>query len=454
MSVVQSVSIVADDAAVPVVSTGASFLVGAFFSFRTFIMLLSVRLLGTSPQTGTGISVALNFLLLVVVAFETLGSRRRGLSWLLAMSPVRWVLAFLIFSGLSLFWTIADSQLAAVAYWCAMTADVAMLTLLSTSADEVDRIHALMKGYVWGACLVAAIAWLLPAQSDLRLGDEELLGANQIGYLCGFAFFFAQYLLREKVAKFGIAAAFLGITLLRSLSKTTIIAFIVAEAILLLRDTTISRKRKLALLVAATAVIVTFSSLLSSYVDLYANTGNSPETLTGRIGIWAFIFAEAIKQPWVGHGFYSVWKVIPPFGDFEARHAHNELLQQFYLYGAIGVLFMAGLYGSFFRKIRRTLATPQRIFMYSLLVFVLIRGLADTEVYDFSLPLWAIIMFSVLMKRADVRDPGLPYKDEGNLWIGETADLSSGSAAPSGRIGNRSEDPLKCHPIVKPECQG
>jgi hypothetical protein len=89
-------------------------------------------------------------------------------------------------------------------------------------------------------------------------------------------------------------------------------------------------------------------------------------------------------------------------------------LQQFYLYGAAGVLLMTGLYGSFFRQVRRTAATSQRIFLYSLLVFVLIRGLADTEVYGFSLPLWAIVMFGVLMKRADGGDSGLADEEQNN----------------------------------------
>ena len=61
-----------------------------------------------------------------------------------------------------------------------------------------------MKGYVWGACAIAAIAWMLPSQSDLRLGDEEFLGPNQIGYACAFAFFFAQYLMRRKEKGFGL----------------------------------------------------------------------------------------------------------------------------------------------------------------------------------------------------------------------------------------------------------
>jgi hypothetical protein len=70
-----------------------------------------------------------------------------------------------------------------------------------------------------------------------------------------------------------------------------------------------------------------------------------------------------------------------------------------------------------------------------LLVFVLVRGLADTEVYDFSLPLWAIVMFSVLIKRSD----------------GCNSELSH---AYESRIDNFAENPLKCHPIVKIEYRG
>jgi O-antigen ligase len=243
---------------------------------------------------------------------------------------------------------------------------------------------------------------MLPAQSDLRLGDEELLGANQIGYLCAFAFFFAQYLMRQKVGKFGAAACVLGVTLLRSLSKTTIVAFIIAEGFLLLRDKSMSRRTKLLLVFATALVTIAFWGLLASYFDIYSSAGNSPETLTGRLGIWAVILEEAVKQPWIGHGFYSVWKVIPPFGEFEARHAHNELLQQFYLYGVVGIGMITGLYGSFYRQVRRLAPAPLKPFWYAFLLFVLIRGLADTEVYDFSFPLWAIVMFSVLLAHADL----------------------------------------------------
>jgi exopolysaccharide production protein ExoQ len=134
---------------------------------------------------------------------------------------------------------------------------------------------------------------------------------------------------------------------------------------------------------------------------VYTSTGNESETLTGRLGIWAYFLEEALQRPWIGHGFHSVWKVIPPFGSdqFEARHAHNELLQQFYAYGAPGVCMLAGIYGSFFRQIRRLNPGRVKTLLFALLIFVLVRGLADTEAFDLSLPLWTITMISLLAEQ-------------------------------------------------------
>jgi len=400
-------------------ATGLPFIVGFFFSFRLFIMLLSVRILGTEVETGVEVDLAVNYLLLVFVAFQTLGVTNTASPRILKLPSVRWVLLFLGFSCCSLLWSATASLPAAAAYWCAMAADVAMVILLLRSGSIGRIANALMKGYVCGACAVAITAWLLPAQSDLRLGDDELLGANQIGYLCAFGVFIAQYLMRSKAGKWGFAAVLLAVTLLRSLSKTSLVAFVVAEAFLLLKDKSMALRTKLLLIFAAMLVIIGFSGLLTSYFDIYANTGNSPETLTGRLGIWAFVLNEAIQQPWIGHGFHSVWKVIPPFGEFEARHAHNELLQQFYSYGVVGICMMAGLYGSFYRQARRVTIDSMRAFYYALLLFILIRGLADTEVFDFSLPLWTIVMFSLLIEES--RTASVPLAERVELANGRQA---------------------------------
>lgn len=383
-------------------ATGLSSFVGFFFSFRIFIMLLSVRFLGTTEQVGVEMSLALNFLLLIFVAFQTIGATDQEKPSMLRLASVRWVLIFLCFSCISLLWSATASMPAAIVYWCAMTADVAMVALLLRLGPVREVATSIMKGYVLGACVIAIIAWLLPAQSDLRLGDEELLGPNQIGYLCAFALFFVQYLIREKLEKMGLATCVLAVTLLRTLSKTSIIAFLIAESFLLMTDKSMRRRTKVLLVLVALATVAAFSSLIASYFDIYTNTGSNPETLTGRIGIWTVILSEAIQQPWIGHGFHAVWNVIPPFGDFEARHAHNELIQQFYAYGLVGIGMLCGLYGNIYLQVRRIVSPSARTFWFALLLFVLIRGLTDTEPFDLSLPLWAILLISVLIRSNEV----------------------------------------------------
>jgi O-antigen ligase len=282
-----------------------------------------------------------------------------------------------------------------------MAADTLTIVLLLRTGPVDAVVNATMKGFIWGACAITVIAWLLPSQSDLRLGDEGLLGPNQIGYVCAFAFFFAQYLMRRKSGNWAAAAVLLAVTLLRSLSKTTIIAFAVAQAYILLRDRSIGRRKKWLFAFTALAVIVVFWGLLANYFDVYTNAGSQAETLTGRLAIWAYMLNEAIQQPWIGHGFHSVWKVIPPFGtdQFEARHAHNELLQQFYAYGVVGIFMLLSIYGGLLRNLRTLTRGSVKTLFLGMLLFVAIRGLADTEAFDLSLPMWTIVMLGCLIEQ-------------------------------------------------------
>jgi len=380
---------------------GLPFAAGFYFAIRVMIVLLSVRLLGADPQAGAAINLGLNFAFFALTAFCAAGKARFPVARMAQLAPLRWAALFLALSGCSLAWTVSASLAAAAAYWCALLADVAIVVLLLRAGPLIDTAHSLMKGFVWGACAAALIAWVMPAQTDLRLGDEELLGPNQIGYLCAFAFFLAQYLALKKDGKWGAPALLLALTVLRSLSKTTLIAFLVSEAFFLLRDRQMSRRARTWLIVASLAVLVAFSSLLASYYDVYMRMGNQSETLSGRIGMWIYFVDEAVRKPWIGHGFHSVWKVVPPFDSdqFEARHAHNELLQQFYAYGLLGVAIFAGIYSSFYRLIRRLDTGRIKAFFFAFLLFCLIRGLADTEAFDLSLPLWTLIVMSLVIDR-------------------------------------------------------
>lgn len=373
--------------------------VGFYYSVRLILPLLAVRLFRQDPQDGVMASLALNYAFLAVAFFATMGATRPFRS-MLDLPCVRWVLYFLAFSGVSLLWSVTASFSAATAFWCAMAADTTIVLLLFRDGPVTEISESLMRGYIWGSCAIALVAWVLPTQSDLRLGDEELLGPNQIGWTCAFAFFLAQYLVRNRKGS-GIAqAAFLAVTMLRSLSKTSIVAFVAAEGYMLLCDRGIRRRTKLLVASSACLVLIVFSGLLAKYYVIYSNAGNQSETLTGRLGIWLFIATEALQKPWIGHGFHSVWKVIPPFGEFEARHAHNELLQQFYAYGVVGIALLAAVYGSVWRQVRRMPDGPMRVFFLGMLLLVIVRGLADTEAFDLSLPLWFIVIIGALVEHS------------------------------------------------------
>ena len=376
-----------------------AFAVGFFFSFRLILVLLSVAVLGTEPRTGAEISLALNLLLFMVVCFDSLGAPSRTFSSMLRLSSIRWVLIFLAFSGCSLLWSGTVSLPTSIAFWCGMTIDVATVVLLLRSGSVPVVSHSLMKGFIWSTCCLALIAWIMPAQSDLRLGDQEFFNTNQIGNLCAFTIFLAQYLMRRKEGRWGLAIFFLAITLLRSLSKTTIVAFLISESFIIIQDRSLSRKTKILLTIAVIVVILVFWGLFEAYYDIYTTAGNQAETLTGRTAIWAYVVDAAIEQPWIGHGFDSVWKVIPPFGSdqFEARHAENELLQQFYAYGVAGIVMLCGLYGSLYLKIRRLPRGPLKIILVSILLFIVVRGIAEAEPFDLLLPLWAIVLICTLV---------------------------------------------------------
>jgi exopolysaccharide production protein ExoQ len=374
--------------------------VGFYLSFRLFFPLLAVRIFGQDAQYGVIVSLALNYLLLSLAALGAVGAGPSALRSVSRLPSFRWVLLFFGFSGISLLWSVTASLPAAMAFWGGMVADTAIVILLLRRGPLDLVVNSLMRGYIWGSCAIAIVAWLMPTQSDLRLGDEQLLGPNQIGWSCAFAFFLAQYLMRRGSGKWTVPALLLAVTLLRSLSKTTIVAFLAGQAYILLRDRSMNRRTKLLFSGLALFVVLVFWGLLANYYVVYTNAGNQAETLTGRLGIWLYFLTEAVQKPWIGHGFHSVWKVIPPFNDFEARHAHNELLQQFYAYGAVGVFMLIALYGSVWRQVRRLSDPSLRVLFLGMLLFIIVRGFADTEPFDLSLPLWFIAIIGALIQHS------------------------------------------------------
>jgi exopolysaccharide production protein ExoQ len=365
--------------------------VGFYFAFRYATEYLFFQ---SDPRTGAAFSVALNLLFFALVLFHSLGNAPNTLSATVRVPAFRAVSAFLLIALCSLVWSATVSVGVAFAYWCGVAADVGMVVLLLRNGPQ-SMSASLMKGYVWGAIVIAVIIWLSPTMQDLRPGDDEYFSPNAIALICAFGVFIAQYLGRSH-RSWNVAAVFLSITLLRTLSKTTIVAFIAGEALLLIRDSAITRRKLLAIVVASGLVVAAFWRLIEAYFEIYTTTGNEAETLTGRVGIWNYTLESSLEHPWIGHGFHSFRNVVPAFGVFEAWHAHNELLQLFYTYGIVGLLLFIAVYGSLYLQLRRASVADKALF-YGLLLFIVIRGFGDTDRFELTLPLWFVFLISSLL---------------------------------------------------------
>jgi exopolysaccharide production protein ExoQ len=383
---------------------GLAFALGFFFSFRLSIVMISVRLLGVEPGTGSALILGLDLMLLGIICFSSFGNQQQSVGSVLGFPAVRWALLYIAFAGLSLTWSESASLPHSIAYWLGLVVDVVNVVLLLRGESAQDNAEAMLGGFIWSSCFLALAAWLMPVQADLRLGDEQFFNTNEIGSLCAMALFFAQYLTRRNHVPWRFAKFLLFVTLIRSLSKGTIIAFLVSQAFLLVMDRSMRRKTKVLLLSSALLLLCIFWGLFEAYYDVYTTTGNQAETFTGRTAIWLYVLGATFDHPWtlwVGHGFDSWWKVVPPFGNelFEARHAENEFLQQFYALGVAGVALLMAIYGSLLRQLRKLQRGPTRVLLLSILIFVLVRGLAVADAFDLLLPLWSIILLSVVVNR-------------------------------------------------------
>jgi exopolysaccharide production protein ExoQ len=353
------------------------------------------------PKNGTAISILSScaMVLLAVLVPMIFGSPIK-LEW---PKPATWMFVYTGFTGLSLFWTQASSLSNAAGYWVGFAADL-LIVIILLGCEDVDTVAlAAIKGFVVGSLVVAAIAWTAPGTPDLRMGQEDYLHPNALGYQFAVAALLAIYLaLRYRTANYWKwIAAGLDFSLIRTLSKSSIISFSFAAGVYTLFHSSLRWGTKLKIVVVHIVLILLSWPFVSSYLQEYTET-RALETLTGRTTIWASSWEIAVEKPWIGHGFYSYRSVAPFFGEFEAWQAHNDLLQQFFSYGIIGV-FLAGIvYLSFLRHLRRCQPSSALSLAYAVFVFGLIHGLTEANHIDLAVPVRLMVLLAVWCKASSL----------------------------------------------------
>jgi exopolysaccharide production protein ExoQ len=370
---------------------------GFLLAFKTCLTFLFFR---SNPQAGAGATVTVTLGWLLVVAGYTIldpPQRDRGH---MAVQALRWITAYLGLAAVSLLWTTTNSLAVAAGYWAATASDVVAIWLLLRYEPVEQNAIRIMQGFIVGAAIVAIIAWSAPAMEDMRLGHEDFLHPNLIGFEFAIAALFSAYFAQRKRAWAWAAGGF-AVTMVRTLSKGTIVGFLFAGLYYLVRGLRISRRARIYIGLASAAVLLCFWGLLEAYLDLYTQ-GTNLETLTGRTYIWTQALDIAMDKPWFGHGFDSFRWVFPPFEDFQPWHAHNELIQQLFAYGLVGILIVIGVYWAFFRQVRVSQNTELKSLAMTMLILVLVRGLVDTDRFELCFPLWLMTMLSIALASATV----------------------------------------------------
>lgn len=373
---------------------------GFFFVVRVSLTFLFFQ---ANPVVGTGVTIAAGLALVYLALLSTAGKAIDGPRLKMRNATWAWIAIFLAMSFLSLAWGEAQSIAVAVAYWMGLVADVAAVVLMLRDETPREVASQLMMGAVWGGVVLSLIGWCTPVTEDLRLGNLEFLHPNTLGLELGLCALMAHHLSRRGAMWRWIAIG-LALTLLRTLSKTAVIAFLFAEAWYLLQSRQWTRAARVRIAAAALATIACFWTVLTAYFDLYTSTsGSQLETLTGRTLLWGIVISMGIERPWFGHGFYSFKSLVPALGPFVPVHAHNELLHQFFELGIAGVVIVIGVYATFLRRARRSAPGEWRTLAIALWIFAVVRGLADAVPSELCFPLWLMVALVACLEPAPGR---------------------------------------------------
>lgn len=319
----------------------------------------------------------------------------KGIKSLDVLQPMaaKFLLALILWAGTTLLWTKASSIVSAGGYWGTMAIKV-FVVLLLLCLGNVERVALKsLQGLVWGGLAFALVALILnPVTVDGRLGDEEFFHPNNIGNNLGIISLCAIYLafkpgqqVLERRCYIGILTILL-FTLLKSLSKTSIICFLLAALVYIICSK-ISVQKKINLLLLTGSAIAISSTALSKYLDRYLNDQQGGEALTtasGRTEIWQMTWDMIQENPIWGYGFQSYRDIVDQVIQLRLVHPHNELLNIWVNLGFVGLFLGLMTYICYYLLLRRAFKAglPQAALGLALLIYSLIRGLTEANTPD------------------------------------------------------------------------
>lgn len=156
-------------------------------------------------------------------------------------------------------------------------------------------------------------------------------------------------------------------------------------------------------LAAAVSVLVALRLVGSSPVAIIATLANRDTTLTGRTDlIWSELIPIALENPLFGLGYGSFW--IRPLFSFPINQAHNGYLDVIIELGIVGLLLLALVLWSLFRKGCRDFDDNRdwASLRMAFLAIIVIHNWTETSYLRSTILLWNVFVLLVVVNAPKV----------------------------------------------------
>lgn len=291
-----------------------------------------------------------------------------------------WLTAFIVYALLSVVWS--DFPFISFKRWIKWFGQPVMALIILTDPNPTNALRTVLKrcSYVLIPASILLIKYFpqygrgFDGWTGEAFNNGVGLNKNYLGFICMiFGLFFVWNLIgarridsrraarQEVILSVGFLCM-IGWLLTMSDSKTSLVAFVLGTATMLVFGLRVVNRRYIGVYIMVAVLVAIVAEVA---FDVYANViellGRDP-TLTDRTVIWREILALQ-DRPILGFGFESFW-LDPRLPSLWAKglfppltQAHNGYIETYLNLGSIGVFLLVALIISTYHKISRQLLT-------------------------------------------------------------------------------------------------
>ncbi|MBZ5577650.1 MAG: O-antigen ligase family protein [Acidobacteriia bacterium] len=354
--------------------------------------LSSARAASANAQEGGRIfneaAIAVCLIGLLMAASRTESFRRSFRVW---KNPVVWALAYQAIMAWH-YWSNDNAWDMARLCGVWLLLMVAMASSAPMTLDRyVPKMLLLFRLLLWISLIVGIVlpdnAWMHDYISSFIPGlNDRFAGIaghpNSMGAVVGIAVLMEldQFFGDGSKRWLSLVHLLLGSALLLlTQSKMALLACAACAVWFLLSRRNRLLRGPVRVVVVATTVVAGALVAWASLADWVASNQYNLDDLTGRIGVWQYLWDVARERPWFGYGD-ALWSQLYLSESFQykwaAGNAHNQLLNSFLMTGLVGVGCLVAFVTALFRQ-RRRIDPNYRALFTACLAFLLIRSIAE-----------------------------------------------------------------------------